>query len=193
MAALQSFTRHEGRRSPVRKVSSTFWLEHMRRTTLQWEDVNLRAGTVRVHRARVLTEDKARTKTHRERLVELNHRALGVLLRLQAKTQAAGAEVFHNPRTGIAYIDEQSQRRAWAQALPAAGVRYRPPKECRDTSVTLALMAGANPVWVAMQHGHSVQVMMRDYAKWIPSADRGATLAAVNATLGARTEGAEGA
>ncbi|WP_295541174.1 hypothetical protein [uncultured Pseudacidovorax sp.] len=111
----------------------------------------------------------------------------------RARTQAADAEVFHNPRTGSAYIDEQSQRRAWAQALPAAGVRYRPPKECRDTSVTLALMAGANPVWVAMQHGHSVQVMMRDYAKWIPSADRGANLAAVNATLGARTEGAKGA
>ncbi|WP_234192195.1 hypothetical protein [Pseudacidovorax sp. NFM-22] len=80
----------------------------------------------------------------------------------------------------------------WLHALQAAGVRYCPPKECRDTSVTLALMAGANPVWVAMQHGHSVQVMMRDYAKWIPSADRGANLAAVNATLGAANEGANG-
>ncbi|MBO9646756.1 MAG: tyrosine-type recombinase/integrase [Pseudacidovorax sp.] len=167
-------------------------LRHSEQIALQWEDVNLRAGTMRVHRARVLTEDKARTKTHRERLVELNHRALGVLLRQQARTLAMGAEVFHNPRTGSAYIDEQSQRRAWLQALQVAGVRYRPPKECRDTSVTLSLMAGANPVWVAMQHGHSVQVMMRDYAKWIPSADRGANLAAVNATLGAANEGAQG-
>jgi len=113
----------------------------------------------------VLTEDRARTKT--------------------TPRAAGGAQP---PR----YIDERSQRRAWLQARLAAGVRYRPPKECRDTSVTLALMAGANPVWVAMQHGHSVQVMMRDYAKWIPSADRGANLAAVNATLGAATEGPQG-
>lgn len=158
---------------------------------LRWEDVNLKAGTMRVHRARVLTEDKARTKTHVERHVELNHRALGVLLRQHARTSAHAAEVFFNPRTEAAYADEQSQRRAWVQAVSDAGVRYRPPKECRDTSVTIALMAGANPVWVAMQHGHSVQVMMRDYAKWIPSADRGANLAALNATLARSTEGAE--
>ena len=39
-----------------------------------------------------------------------------------------------------------------------------------------------------MQHGHSVQVMMRDYAKWIPSADRGANLAAVNAAINTQAE-----
>jgi len=36
---------------------------------------------------------------------------------------------------------------------------------------------------VATQHGHSVQVMMYDYAKWIPSAARAANLAAVNAAI----------
>lgn len=69
-------------------------------------------------------------------------------------------------------------------ALNTAKIRYRPPKECRDTSVTMALMAGANPVWVAAQHGHSVQVMMKNYANWIPKADHGSNLAAVNAALG---------
>ncbi|BFO56155.1 hypothetical protein AVXHC19_29580 [Acidovorax sacchari] len=34
---------------------------------------------------------------------------------------------------------------------------------------------------VALQHGHSV--LMRDYAKWIPSADCGANRAAVNAAI----------
>ena len=62
-------------------------------------------------------------------------------------------------------------------------MRYRAPKECRDTSVTMALLAGASPVWVAAQHGHSVQVMLRDYAKWIPQADRGRNLAAVNQAI----------
>ena len=155
---------------------------------LLWADVDLRSGAVLVHRSRVMTQDKQRTKTHKQRLVELNQRAADVIQRQRARTQTGGAEVFINPHTDKAYLDEQTQRRIWTLALRAAGVRYRPPKECRDTSVTMALMASANPMWVAMQHGHSLQVMMRDYAKWIPSADRGQNLAAVNAAIGATSE-----
>lgn len=150
---------------------------------LRWEDVDLRSGTVRVRRARVMTEDKERTKTNVERLVELNSRAAAVIQRQRARTQTQGMEVFINPNTGERFNDEQSQRRVWTPVLRLAGIRHRAPKECRDTSVTLALMAGANPMWVAAQHGHSVQVMMRDYAKWLPSADRGANLAAVNGSI----------
>lgn len=155
---------------------------------LLWKDVDLRSGTIRVHLTRVMTRDKDRTKTHKERMVELNHRAAGVLHRQRVRTQGSQAEVFRNPNTGKPYVDEQTQRRIWTQALQDAGVRHRPPKECRDTSVTMALMAGANPMWVAMQHGHSLQVMLRDYAKWIPSADKGQNLATVNAALGAKSE-----
>jgi integrase len=150
---------------------------------LLWEDVDHRSRTALVWRTRVLAKDKDRTKTNVERQVELNDRAYNAIRRQRARTEAAGREVFWNPNTGKPFIDEQSQRRVWRAALRKAGVRYRAPKECRDTSVTLALMAGANPMWVALQHGHSVQVMMRDYAKWIPSADRGANRAAVNAAI----------
>lgn len=151
---------------------------------LLWQDVELRTDRVLVHRSRVMGRDKERTKTHVAREVELNARALGALQRQRARTQAKGQEVFQNPATGRAYVDEQKQLQVWTRSLRSSQVRYRPPKECRDTSVTLALMAGANPVWVANQHGHSVQVMMRDYAKWIPNADRGSNLATVNAALG---------
>lgn len=160
---------------------------------LLWQDVDLRSGKVMVRRSRVLNITKDRTKTHVERLVELNARAAAVIQRQRARTQARGREVFHHPGLDGSFHDEQSQRRVWTLALRAVGVRYRPPKECRDTSVTLALMAGANPMWVALQHGHSVQVMMRDYAKWIPSADRGANLAAVNASLGVAPKAGFGA
>ena len=51
--------------------------------------------------------------------------------------------------------------------------------------MTMVLQAGASPVWVAAQHGHSVTVMMRDYARWIPHADHGRNLAAVNSAMGA--------
>jgi predicted HD phosphohydrolase len=56
-------------------------------------------------------------------------------------------------------------------------------KECRDTSVTLALQAGADPAWVAAQLGHSLAVMMRDYANWIPGGDMRRNLAAVNTAI----------
>jgi len=151
---------------------------------LMWQDVDVRSGRIVVRRARVMGQEKERTKTHIEREVELNARALAVLHRQRARTQAMGKEVFFNPATGRPYVDEQKQQEVWMRSLRTSQVRYRPPKECRDTSVTLALMAGANPMWVAMQHGHSVQVMMRDYAKWIPSADKGANLAAVNQAIG---------
>lgn len=150
---------------------------------LLWQDVDLHGGTIVVRRARVEGVDKERTKTNVERTVELNDRALAVLMRQKARTYLAGAEVFINPSTGRRYHDEQVQARVWAAAIKLSGVRYRAPKETRDTSVTLALMAGADPVWVASQHGHSVQVMMKDYAKFIPRADRGRNLNAVNAAL----------
>lgn len=152
---------------------------------LLWTDVDLRTHAVRVHRARVLAQDKERTKTNVERVVELNARAAAVLDRQRGRTQLAGGAVFRNPATGRPWNDEQEQRRTWTRVLRLAGVRYRPPKECRDTSVTLALQAGADPAWVAAQHGHSVQVMLKSYAKWIPRGDLGRNLAAVNAALGA--------
>ena len=157
---------------------------------LLWQDVDLRSGTIKVRRARVLAKDKERTKTTYEREVELNAKAEAVIERQRARTQLAGDHVFRNPATGRPWNDEQEQRRVWVIALRTAKIRYRPPKECRDTSVTIALMAGADPVWVAKQHGHSVQVMLKDYAKWIPKADRGRNLAALNRALGAES-GAE--
>jgi hypothetical protein len=57
-------------------------------------------------------------------------------------------------------------------------------KECRDTSVTMALQAGADPYYVAAQHAHSLQTMMRDYAAFIAKGDRDRNLAAINAALG---------
>lgn len=98
---------------------------------LMWQDVDLRNGRVLVHRARVMGKDKERTKTHVEREVELNARALGALERQQARTQAIGKEVFYNPATGRAYADEQKQLQVWTRTLRDCQVRYRPPKECR--------------------------------------------------------------
>ena len=150
---------------------------------LLWEDVDLINMTIRICRARVLGESKNRTKTHKERIVELNARAAAVMERQRERTQLAGKEVFMNPSTGRAWHDDQGQRVMFKAALRISGVRYRPPKECRDTSVTLALMAGCDPAWVAAQHGHSVVTMLRSYAKWLPKGDDNRNLNKINTAM----------
>jgi integrase len=151
---------------------------------LLWDDVDLVNMTLRVCRSRVLGQSKARTKTHKGRMVELNNRAAAVLERQRARTQLIGQEVFMNPFTAQAWNDDQRQRVEFRAAIRAAGVRYRPPKECRDTSVTMALMAGADAAWVASQHGHSVMTMLRSYAKWLPRGDGNRNLNKVNSAPG---------
>lgn len=152
---------------------------------LRWINVDIRTDTIIIKEARVMATDKDTTKTFVERAVELNDRAAAVLKRQRSRTQLQEhGRVFATPgQPAKPWHDEQVQWRAWSRALRLSGVRYRAPKEARDTSVTMALQAGANPVWVAAQHGHSVPVMMRDYAKWIPSADRGRNRAVVNQAL----------
>jgi integrase len=151
---------------------------------LRWEDVDLVNMTIRICRARVLGESKTRTKTHKERIVELNARAAAVIERQRVRTHLGGKEVFMNPATKRAWHDDQGQRVMFKAALRISGVRYRPPKECRDTSVTLALMAGCDPAWVAAQHGHSVVTMLRSYAKWLPRGDDNRNLNKLNSAVG---------
>jgi hypothetical protein len=49
-------------------------------------------------------------------------------------------------------------------------VRYREPYNARHSSVSWNLMVGKNPLWVAKQHGHSVQTMFEVYAAWTEGA-----------------------
>jgi hypothetical protein len=45
--------------------------------------------------------------------------------------------------------------------------RYREPYNARHSFVSWNLMLGKNLLWVAKQHGHSVQTMLDVYAAWI--------------------------
>lgn len=151
---------------------------------LLWDDVDLRTNTVGVRRARVMGKEKERTKTAFSRQVELNDRAAAVIERQRARTQLAGTYVFMDPETGRPWEGDKKLRDRWSACLRRCKIRYRPSKELRDSSVTFALMAGADPWYVARQHGHSVTTMMKSYAKWIPNADRGRNRAAINSSLG---------
>jgi integrase len=138
----------------------------------KWEDISFRAKTWTVKRAKVRLEEKP-TKTAQERDHKLASRAFAYLEAQRTHTQMRGAYVFLDPVTGQQYNDDKPPReRYWKPVLKAVGVRYRPPEQMRHTYITMAIMAGANPVWVARQAGNSPRVIFKHYAKWIEHADR---------------------
>ncbi|MDH0522508.1 hypothetical protein ACOTEK_25870 [Achromobacter xylosoxidans] len=50
------------------------------------------------------------------------------------------------------------------------GIRYRRPYNIRHTYATMMLMAGMRPAFCAKQMGHSIQVFLTTYAKWLDGA-----------------------
>ena len=140
---------------------------------LRWSDVDWKENVVRVSRARVRHEEKE-TKTATTRHHELSSRARVFLERQRAYTQLKGDNVFLDPVTGQPYNDDKPPReRYWRPVLAALGLRYREAYQMRHTYATMAIMAGASPIYVARQMGNSPRIVFKHYARWIESADRG--------------------
>lgn len=149
----------------------TFWMWSGLRTSeligLRWDNVDLASGIVRVREA-VVRQQRKGTKTSVVRDVRLPSPAQAALTAQKAHTYLKGQEVFQDPRTGEAWPKEQPFRRVfWTPMLKALGIRYRRPYQCRHTYATVLLMAGRKPAWCAKQLGHSVEVFLRTYSKWI--------------------------
>ena len=123
-----------------------------------------------------MARDKDRTKTSEDRLVELCPRALHVLKRhlaLRARWNSPGRSqhedlFFKDDGTPIRNLQYPWIR--WRRTLRALKARYREPYNARHSSVSWNLMIGKNPLWVAKQHGHSVQTMLEVYAAWTEGA-----------------------
>jgi len=148
-----------------------FWMWSGLRTSeligLRWANVDLASGVVRVREATVRKERKG-TKTSIVRDVRLPSPALAALTAQKAYTYLKGEEVFQDPRTCAAWETEASFRKVfWIRLLKGLGIRYRRPYQCRHTYATALLMAGRTPAWCAKQLGHSVEVFLRTYSKWI--------------------------
>lgn len=150
---------------------------------LQWGDIDFNAGLLRVQRVKVFRQYKG-TKTSQIRDVELNSRAMAALQKHKAHGFLAGGTVFLHPRTGEPFNDDKPVRLLWDAALKGIGIRHRNAYQTRHTFATLNLMAGANPMWVARQMGHTTMKMtLERYARWIDSADRGNERAKLEARL----------
>jgi integrase len=150
-----------------------FWFWTGLRTSelfgLCWRHVDLASGTMLVTEVVVRGEEKDRTKTDVARTVRLNSRALAALQRQRKHTQMADdGRVFHDPRYDAGWYEERAFRRSfWEPVLKALGMRYRRPYNCRHTYATAMLMAGMTPAFCAKQLGHSVEMFLKTYAKWI--------------------------
>jgi integrase len=135
---------------------------------LQWGSVGLRSKVAVVSEALVRGQAKDNTKTNVEREVMLNSRAMNALRIQKPHSFLAGAHVWLDPRYGTPWNEERAFRRSyWTPTLKRLGIRYRRPYCMRHTYATMMLMAGRPPAWCARQLGHSVEVFLRTYARWL--------------------------
>lgn len=141
--------------------------------TLKWSDIDFKINTARIKRVRSAGEDRETTKTSRIRDIEMNTRALAAIVAQKQFTFMKDEYVFHNPYTNKRWANPQQQNlKYWQPTIKALGLRYRVPYQCRHTFATMNLMAGANPMWVAKQMGHTTMKMLLSvYSRWIDGAD----------------------
>lgn len=165
-----------------------FWFWTGLRTSeifgLQWLNVDLPSGTILVAEALVRGEHKDRTKTAVARTVRLNSRALSALKRQRVFTGIAGAAIFHDPRYSRRWEDERAFRRSfWTPTLKRLGIRYRRPYNMRHSYATAMLMAGMTPTFCAKQLGHSIEMFLTTYAKWMDGEQNALEMARLESAL----------
>lgn len=135
----------------------------------QWGWLDTRQNVLAVSEAVVLGQLKKSTKTSKVRLVQLNSRALEFYQAQKAHSfLLPEGWIFPDPKTQQRWADDWTPREMyWRPCLKKLGIRYRSPYETRHTYATMLLMAGVTPAFAARQMGHSIQMFLTTYARWI--------------------------
>lgn len=156
---------------------------------VDWKNVDFNRRQLLVAETITLGEHKKRTKTNSTRVVELNSRAYAALLRMKKHTfMLPDGWVFRAPMTGERWADDSGPRkRYWMPTLKRLGIRYRSPYQTRHTYATMMLMAGVTPAYAAKQLGHSVEMFLRIYSKWIDGGRNALEMGKVEALLSPQT------
>ena len=137
---------------------------------LEWDCVDLRAGTIEIRQARVCGSDVLPKNEYSERTIALIPAARDALERQHERTGAANRYVFLTPR-GYPLDTRNFARRDWPRLLAAAGLKTRAPEQLRHTAATLLLAAGEAPTYVARILGHSdCRMLLTTYARFMPGA-----------------------
>lgn len=145
---------------------------------VRWDVIDEGNKTVHVKRTVALGEVEERTKTGRDRFVLLNERALRAIQyareyaerRKHGKGAVTVSPFVFPPSKNAEYVRQTSDlHKQWVPVLKELGIRRRPPYNCRHTYATICLMSGLNPAFIAQQLGHSVQMLLSTYARWLNS------------------------
>ena len=148
---------------------------------MRWDAVDEEKRTAHVCRGIALGEVVERTKTGTDRFVLLNDRAMHALQfareyanrRKSGKGKVLETPFIFPPSKNSEYVKQTSDlHKQWIPTLKALNIRRRPPYNCRHTYATICIMSGMNPAFISQQLGHSVQMLLSTYARWInPSSD----------------------
>lgn len=87
---------------------------------------------------------------------------------------------------GQPWTDERAYRRSfWEPTLKRLGIRYRRPYNTRHTYATMMLMAGMTPAFCAKQLGHSIEMFLATYSKWLDGQQNDLEMRRLEAAIGA--------
>lgn len=142
----------------------SFWtgLRPSELLALTWTDIT--EDYIHVHKNRLDNIEKPVTKTLTARQVLLNKRSKQALQELK---QYSYHYLFLCPETKQPYSSNRAFREQFNKALQATQTRKRPSYNTRHTYATMMLMDGINPTLVANQLGHSLQILINKYTRWI--------------------------
>lgn len=135
---------------------------------LKWSDIDFVRSDITISRARVQKKVKP-TKTYKSRIIGINDEVKAALSSQKQFTFMKGDYVFINPGTDEPINNDKPPRVIWTDTLKKVGLRHRACYQTRSTSVCLMLQAEYSPYMVAEHHGHSLNTMMKHYAKWMKS------------------------
>lgn len=158
-------------------------------SALKWSSVDLRAGIVRVERKiDDLGKVREETKTSSIRDVVLSDEGLYYLKLAKPYTFLRNDFVFINPLTDTYFMTGKAQRRVWSASLKKLGIRARGMNQTRHTVATQCIMAAQNPYFIAKQLGHSVQMTLTVYSKWINEQGDQAEMSKLRISCASKTE-----
>lgn len=160
---------------------------------MRWDEIDWEKKTVHICRIVVEKQVIERAKTKYTRTVMLNSRALAALERAKEiahyrsrqkrRISTTSPFVFQPSGASPHMTVPETPANHFGHAIKALALRHRPQYNCRHTYATMCLMSGMNPAFIAGQLGHSVQVLLTTYAKWLNSANDWSELAKLESSL----------
>jgi len=138
---------------------------------LRWADVD--GDSIMVQQAYVRRQETG-IKTGKARRVLLLPEAEAAIKAMPRPIR--GGRIF-TAQHGRPLQSGYHANKVFRAAHEASGIRHRTgPYPWRHTFASLALMAGVRPALIAEMLGHSVQMLLTTYARWMPSDDDRAEL-----------------